>query len=380
MRAADARLTLMSDAAPAGRPSPRLLYGLAAATLVGAGLRAAAPVLVPVAFALFLAILCQPLFGGLVRHRVPAALAVLATVLVLGAVIALFLVLMLGSLSELQTVGPHYADELRARISYTIEWWQAKGVVLADWVPSNWRSSGALFGLARGTLASAVRLLSEATIVLLTLVFLLVEAAAFERRLARLPEPVRATFAHFAHVSSELQRYLAIKTLMSAVIGISVGLWVAFLGVDFAVLCGLLAFAFHFVPNIGAVLAAGPAMLLAFVQFDASKALAVGLGYLVIGLALGNLAEPALLGRRLDLSPLVVFLSLVFWGWLWGPVGMFLSVPMTMAIKIVLAHSRDWGWMARLIDGATAAPVEVEARPPAPEPETPGTAAGARTP
>jgi predicted PurR-regulated permease PerM len=337
-------------------------------------------VLVPVAFALFLAILCQPLFGGLVRRRVPAGIAVLATVLVLGTVIALFLVLLLGSLSELQTVGPHYMDELRQRIAYTVEWWQAKGVVLADWMPADWRSSGALVGLARGTLTSAVRLLSEGTIVLLTLVFLLAEAAALPRRLARLPTPVRETFAHFAHVSAELQRYLAIKTLMSATIGLAVGLWVAFLGVDFAVLCGLLAFAFHFVPNVGAVLAAGPAMVLAFVQFDASKAVAVGAGYLLIGLALGNLAEPALLGRRLDLSPLVVFLSLVFWGWLWGPVGMFLSVPMTMAIKIVLAHSRDWGWVARLIDGAAAAPGEAEPRPPAAEPDGPRVAAGARTP
>ena len=368
----------MSDAASAGRPSLRFLYGLAAATLVGAGLRAAAPVLVPVAFALFLAILCQPLFRGLVRHRVPAGLAVLATVLVLGAVVALFLVLLLGSLSELQSAGPHYVDELRDRVAYTVEWWRTKGIVLADWVPSDWRRSGAFVGLARGTLAGAVRVLSEGTIVLLTLIFLLAEAAALPRRLARLPAPVRDTFAHFAHVSEELQRYLAIKTAMAVAIGVAVALWVAALGVDFPVLCGLLAFAFHFVPNVGAVFAAAPAMVFAFVQFDASKAIAVGLGYLVVGLVLGNLVEPALLGRRLDLSPLVVFLSLVFWGWLWGPVGMFLSVPMTMAIKIVLAHSYDWGWVARLLDGAAAAPAD--ARPPAPGPQEPPVTAGAQAP
>lgn len=366
----------MSDAASAGRPSLRVLYGLAAVTLVGAGLRAAAPVLVPVAFALFLAILCQPLFRGLLRYRVPAGIAVLASVLVLGAAVALLLVLLLGSLSELQSVGPHYVDELRQRVSYTVEWWQTKGIVLADWIPSNWRSSGALVGLARGTLAGAARFLSAGTIMLLTLVFLLAETAVLPRRLARLPAPMRESFRHFAHVSEELQRYLAIKTAMSAAIGVAVGSWTAFLGVDFAVLCGLLAFAFHFVPNVGAVFAAAPAMLLAFVQFDASKAIAVGLGYLVVGLVLGNLAEPALLGRRLDLSPLVVFLSLVFWGWLWGPVGMFLSVPMTMAIKIVLAHSRDWGWVAKLLDGAAPEPVAAESRPPAAGPEEPGIATG----
>ena len=129
------------------------------------------------------------------------------------------------------------------------------------------------------------------------------EAGEYER----LPGPVRAGFRNLANVSRELQRYLMIKTAMSAAIGLTVGLWVASLGVDFAVLCGLLAFAFHFVPNVGAVLASLPAMVLAFVQYDLPKAALVGIGYLVVGFVLGNLAEPALLGRRLNFSPLAVF-------------------------------------------------------------------------
>ena len=344
----------MSDAAPAQRPSLRVLYGLAAATIAGAGLRAAAPVLVPVALALFLAILCQPLFLGLLRRRVPLGFAVLITLLVLGAGIAAFVVLLLGSLAEVREVGPHYLAGLRERISYTVEWWQQKGIMISDWVPARFRQPEALLDLAGGTLAGAVRVLSEGTIVLLTLFFMLFEIALARRRIATLPAPIRERVNHFANVSAELQRYLAIKTLMAALIGLAAGLWVAALGVDFAVLCGLLAFGFHFVPNVGAIFAAAPAMVIAFAEFDATKALAIGAGYLVLGIVLGSLVEPALLGRRLNLSPLAVFLSLVFWGWLWGPIGMFLSVPMTMAIKIVLAHSPDWSWTARLLDGAHA--------------------------
>ncbi len=345
----------MSDAAPAGRPSLRFLYGLAAATVVGAGLRVASPVLVPLALALFLAVLAQPLFTGLVRRRVPIGLAVLATMLVLGLVITVFLLLLAGSLSEVREVGPHYVAVLRDRIAYTIEWWQDKGILLQDWIPTRWRQPEAYVALAGGTVAGTFRFLSGATIVLLTLVFLLFEAAIFGRKLERLPPHLRENFRHFAHVSRELEHYLAIKTLMAASVGLTIGLWLALLGVDFAVLCGLLAFAFHFVPNVGAILAAAPALLLAFIQFDPAKALVVGAGYVVIGLALGNLVEPALLGRRLNLSPLVVFLSLIFWGWLWGPIGMFLSVPMTMAIKIVLEHSPDWSWAARLLGGVPPA-------------------------
>lgn len=365
----------MSDAAPAQRPSLRVLYGLAAATVAGAGLRAAAPVLVPVALALFLAILCQPLFLGLLRKRVPLGLAVLVTLLVLGAAMALFLVLLLGSLAEVREVGPHYWAGLQERISYTVEWWRQKGIVLTDWVPAKWREPAALVNLAGGTLAGALRLLSEGTIVLLTLFFLLFELALAPRRIATLPPAVRQRIAYFADVSSELQRYLAIKTLMAAAIGVAAGLWVAGLGVDFAVLCGLLAFGFHFVPNVGALFAAAPAMVIAFSEFDAAKALAVGAGYLVLGIVLGSLVEPALLGRRLNLSPLAVFLSLVFWGWLWGPIGMFLSVPMTMAIKIVLSHSPDWAWAARLIDGVRAVP-EANAAAAADGPAPPAAAAG----
>jgi predicted PurR-regulated permease PerM len=143
---------------------------------------------------------------------------------------------------------------------------------------------------------------------------------------------------------------------MSLAIGLTAGVWVAALGVDLAVLCGLVAFVCHFIPNVGAILAAAPAVAIAFVQHDLMKAAIVGAGYLVIGTVLGSLVEPALLGRRLGLSPLAVFVSLVVWGYIWGPVGMFLSVPLTMAIKIVLAGDPHWRWLAVLLDSSPGAP------------------------
>lgn len=350
----------MPEAGRAEKPSLRLLYGLAASVLVVAGLRVAAPVLVPVALALFLAILSAPLFQGLLARRVPPGLAIALTLAVLCAAIALFGLLLLGTLGEVREAGPHYVTALKERIAYTVDWWQQKGIAVVDWIPARYRGAESFAEVVGGTLAGVARLLSETTIVLLTLCFLLHEAVVLPRKLERLPPAVRGTILHFATVSRELQRYLAIKTLMSIVIGLSAAGWVAFLGVDFAVLCGMLAFAFHFVPNVGAVLAAVPAMLVAFVQYDPAKALAVAAGYAVIGLGLGNLVEPALLGRRLNLSPLSVFLSLVIWGWIWGPIGMFLSVPLTMALKILFDHSTDWSWVARLLDGGVRDRVEAE--------------------
>lgn len=336
-------------------PSRGLVHGLAAAVVVVAGLKLGATVLVPIAFALFLAVLTQPLFRALLARRVPVALGVLCTLLVLGAAFALFGGLLLGSLGELREVGPHYARTLEERIRYTSDWWQTKGISARAFVPPRWLEPETIGRLIGGTLRGTLALLSEVTIILLVLVFLLVEAAALPRKLERLPAPIRDALWRFANVSRELQRYLAIKLFMSATIGLAAGLWTTALGLDFAVLCALAAFAFHFVPNIGAVLAAAPAMVIAFVQYDLVKAGAVGAGYLVIGIVLGSLVEPALLGRRLGLSPLAVFVSLVAWGWLWGPIGMFLSVPLTMTLKILLEASPEWRWVAILLDSETPA-------------------------
>lgn len=331
------------------------IMGLAAGVVVVAGLKLAAPVLVPVAFALFLAILAMPLLLWMANKGWPPFLAVLVTMLLLALVAALFVVLFLGSVGELREVGPHYYEQLNERISYTVDWWQAKGISILDWVPAKWREPETLADLAGGTVKGLVHLFSQSMIVLLTLVFILFEALVMPRKLERLPLPLREPLSRFGAVSQELQRYLLIKTMMSALIAVAVGLWVAVLGVDFPVLCALVAFACHFIPNVGAALAAAPAMLFAFIQFDLIQALVVGLGYLVIGTLLGNLAEPALLGKRLGMSTLVVFLSLVFWGWLWGPVGMLLSVPLTVTIKILLERSTTWGWVAILLDSGEVA-------------------------
>lgn len=340
----------MSEPAREEHGRLRGLVGLAAAVLVIAGARAAATILQPIVFALFLGVLALPLFSWLRRHRVPLVLAVIATMVAIVAVLAVFFVLLLGSLGEVREVGPNYWRATQERLSYTIEWWAAKGIAIDQFVPVTWKDSKILVGLAGNTFRIALHLLSQATIALLTLVFLLFEFATFPEKLARAPYRIRSGFARFRHVSNQLQRFIFIKTLMSLAIGLMAGAWVAFLGIDFPVLLGLIAFGAHFVPNVGALLAAVPAMLFAFVQYDPMKALIVGLGYLVLGTVLGNLAEPALMGHRLGLSPLVVFVSLVFWGWLWGAVGMFLSVPLTMTVKILLEHATGWGWLAALLD------------------------------
>jgi predicted PurR-regulated permease PerM len=143
--------------------------------------------------------------------------------------------------------------------------------------------------------------------------------------------------------------YVFLKAIVSAGTGVLISLLMWALGVDFPLLWGLIAFMFNFVPNIGSVIAAVPAVLLALVQHGVGVAAGVGVGYIAINLVVGNVIEPKLMGEKLGLSTLVVFLSLVFWGWLWGPVGMLLSVPLTVIVKIALEHSDDFRWVAILL-------------------------------
>ena len=119
-------------------------------------------------------------------------------------------------------------------------------------------------------------------------------------------------------------------------------------------LWGVLAFLLNYIPNLGSIIAGTPAVLLAFIQFGLGRALVVAAGYVVINIVFGNMIEPKIMGQRLGLSTLTVFLSLVFWGWVWGPVGMILSVPLTMVVKIALESKTETRWIALLLGSERA--------------------------
>lgn len=146
-----------------------------------------------------------------------------------------------------------------------------------------------------------------------------------------------------------VNQYMVIKTLVSLATGLIVGIGLAFIGVDYALLWAVIAFLFNYIPNIGSIIAAIPAVLLAFIQLGPAAAGGTALLYIGANMVMGNVVEPKFMGRGLGLSTLVVFLSLIFWGWLLGSVGMLLSVPLTMVVKIALESSKSGSWLAILL-------------------------------
>jgi predicted PurR-regulated permease PerM len=230
------------------------------------------------------------------------------------------------------------------------------GVELSTELLTGYLNPGTALAMAGNALRGLGGVLSNGLLILLTVIFILAEASSFPAKLrAVLADPDR-DMPYFARFAANVNRYIAIKTTVSVATGVIIGVALALLGVDFPVLWGLLAFLLNYVPNIGSIIAAVPAVLLALVQLGPGTALVTAAIYVAVNMVMGNGVEPRFMGRGLGLSTLVVFLSLVFWGWLLGPVGMLLSVPLTMTAKIALEAKASSRWLAHLLGPAEGTP------------------------
>jgi AI-2 transport protein TqsA len=301
--------------------------------------------------------------GVLRRARVPGPLAVLLTVLADVAVIVVLIIVVTHSVNEFTTAAPRYQARLQQYLASSLVWLQARGIETSEWEALAFVNPGAVIDLVGTTLRAVTALLSNTFLVLLTMVFILFEAAGLPRKMAVAFGNQPEQLERFERMTRQVQRYLAIKTLISLATGLAAGIWVALMGLGFPLLWGLIAFFFNFIPNLGSIVAAVPPVLLALFQFGPGGALVVALGYLLINVALANFVEPYLMGRKLGLSTLVVFLSVVFWGWVWGPLGMLLAVPLTMSVKIALENTEDLHWVAVLLDPNPPAAVTHARRP-----------------
>jgi AI-2 transport protein TqsA len=332
----------------------RFLLGAAGLVILVAGLRAAAPILVPLVLAVFITVVNYPLLQFLRRIRVPTPVAVLAVVLLTFSFLGLIVLIGSSSLRDVGSVLPVYRErivDLEATVLGLLEPLRDRGLHLPDGrsILTDMTEPERLMELLSGVVVRAAGFVSAAAIVILFTIFMLSEATGFPAKLRAAIGRGDADLSRFAGAVKDIQRYLAIKTAISLATGSLVALWLWTVGVDFPLLWGMLAFLFNFVPNIGSLIAAIPAVLFTLLILGPWSALLAAGGYIVVNIGLGNLVEPHLMGRRFGLSTLVVIISLVFWGWLWGPVGMLLSVPLTVVVRIGLEYTDDLRWLAVLL-------------------------------
>ena len=337
----------------------RYLLPAACLVVIIAGLRAAAELILPFLIAVFLAVVNVPVMNWLVDKKVPKPLAVLCTVLLAVTVIGALVMFLAVAINQLTAAAPTYQARLRELAESLLAFAAGLGLPVEEWTSLDLAPSGMfdlIGGIVGDTVSTVGAFLSNTFLVLLTVIFILFEAAGFSRKITEAFGPRQGSFRKMARMASQVQTYLAVKAAVSVATGLTVGIWVALMGLDFPLLWGVLAFIFNFIPTLGSILAAVPAVMLAIVQFGPGRAAVIAVGYVAVNIIFGNGIEPSLMGRRLGLSTLVVFGSLVFWGWVWGPVGMLFSVPLTMAVKIAFENSREFRWVAVLLDANPAPP------------------------
>jgi AI-2 transport protein TqsA len=328
--------------------APALLI-LACFIIVVAGMKAASSILVPFFLAVFIAVICAPPFFWLQRKGMPklTALAlILVAILIVG---LLFGALIVPSLNDFLISLPGYQERLSTQIATLLSWLREKGVNIPAKEVSGALHPGWVMILAGGIFEALSSVLAHVFLILLTVVFILLEMADFPKKLRIVLKNPERSLSTIEKFSQHAKRYMVIKTLISAATGLVIWLWLLILGVDYPVLWGTLSFLLNFVPNIGAILAGLPVALLALVQLGVGPALLTVLGFIVVHIVVGNIIEPKLTGKVLSLSTLVVFLSLVFWGWVLGPIGMILSVPMTSLVKIALESSEETRGLAFML-------------------------------
>ncbi len=328
----------------------RIVLGLASFVVIVAGMKSAASIIVPFLLAAFIAILCAPLINSLKRRGIPMWLALTLVVIMVALSGAIIISILGSSIHNFSSQLPEYQTRLQLQITSMSNWMNARGI---DWYDGELRqyiNPGVALGFAGRVFNGLGNLLANGFLIFLTVMFLLIEGVSLKDKMARITSAIdteekQSTAAFLQSVN----KYMAIKSITSLGTGLLVSLWIWMLGVDYPLLWGLMAFLLNYIPNIGSIIAAIPACLLALITGGLLTAIWVAAGYLVINVLIGNIIEPKFLGDRLGLSTLVVFLSLVFWGWVLGTTGMFLSVPLTMVVKLGLEMRPETQWIAILM-------------------------------
>jgi AI-2 transport protein TqsA len=338
----------------------KALLILAALVIVIAGLKEGKDFILPVLIAAFVATISFPMFNFLREKKVPRPLAVILTVAVDFVFIAALAVLAISLVGDLQEkwnskYAADFSNQIRVVSKSLANTLKENGVIDAqqkiDEVVNNNLASlkhinfAKIWDLGTNVLESVIGFFGAFILILILLVFMLSEARMFGRRFDAISQARGPNLTKILNATKDIQRFLAIKTAISLATGILAGLLCWAVDLDFYILWGILAFFLNFIPVIGSIVAGVPPTVLALLVSGLPNALIVAGGYLLINNFLGNFLEPMLVGRRFGISTLVVVISVVFWGWLWGPIGMLLAVPLTMILKVILESSDEFRWI-----------------------------------
>ncbi len=364
----------------------------------------------PLLLSFLLTMIGAPIVRKLVQRRIPRILAVLMTVFLSCLVSAIIVVVGIFMINELETKLDKYKELSKQKAEKTLDLgvaWIEKsdtlrkkleGLVILDGndnetkeanlenqeeapgadekssteeikeqltllyeqaidnlsLESLFTAGGGVFNLGKGVIGVVATFFGVAFMTIILHIFMLSEAADFQQKFALLKKNQGPKVDNLLKGCAQIQDFLIIKACMSALTGVLAGTLCAVLGLDFALLWGILAFALNFIPVVGSVMASIPPFILALILYNPTIAFVVLGGYVIINVAIGNGVEPLITGKKLGLSSVAVVISVLFWGFIWGGVGMLMAVPLTMMVKALLEDSEDYQWVAQFLSNVKA--------------------------
>ena len=315
----------------------KILFMIAGIAIVLGAMRVASGVLVPGLLALFIAIVCTEPMYWLTAKGIPRWMAILIVVLLLLAVSSLMPLVVSGSIVQFNQQLPVYQERMDDLMFQSSEWLQQFGYT-SESLRTIFDPS-ALLAYVQVILGALGGILSSYLLIMLLVIFILID----------LPRSLADGDTTPGQIIRTVQHYFAIKTFTSFLTGLIIAAWCIVMDVQYPFLWGFIAFLFNFIPTIGSVVAAIPAVLLALMLNGLFSAVIVMIGYLVINFGISNGLEPRIMGQQLGIRFVWIFVSLVVWGWILGPVGMLLAVPLTMTFRIMFDNHEDTRWVADIL-------------------------------
>jgi predicted PurR-regulated permease PerM len=351
----------------------RMMVVLAAGVVLIGGLKAASGIVVPFLVAAFLAMLAWPSIVYLHHSRFPDLLAFPTVIaVVIGGIVGVGYYIgyaVNNFVARIPSYRKQFIEQFEAVVSGFNSFSSRFGVELSGATVNELIHPEQFFGYIGGTIGTLGNILSNSFLVVLVFAFLLGEFRILPGKARVALNDPDADLSRFARITGDVQKYIGVKTVVSAITGLVAGIGCWIVGVPFAPLWGIIAFFLNYIPSLGSIIAAVPPALLAFVILGTGPMITILIIYFVINTAMGNIIEPRWQGETLGLSTFIVFTSLIFWGWVLGPVGMVLSVPLTMVLKIAMENREDLRWIAIMLGGEqevseeadTSVPVEPQA-------------------
>ena len=332
-----------------GSPESSPVVIIAALIVIIAGTIYAQSIITPFLLALFISIICAQPIGWLEKKGMPGGLALLIVLLGMVLLFSGFGFVIGGTISSFTGNVAKYETTLNTISQTFIHFLTSKGMNISEEQLSGIIQPARVLAFTAGAVNGFLSMMGNTFLIFLIVLFTLGEFGSFNIKARAILAGSDRSIDYFSTITKNIRHYLGIKTLICLLTGILIYIALLIVGVDYPLLWALIAGLMNYIPNIGSIIAAAPAVLFALVQLGLGGALWTLGSFLLVNNVLGNFIEPKIMGRGLGLSTLVVFLSLLFWGFLFGTVGMFLSVPLTMTIKIILEQNEKTRWLAILL-------------------------------